>query len=99
MKKRTKHYYSIRSTSTKRNRIVQTPKDISALSEATGETGLTGGTRSIVTLLKRVTKKKKYMKSLDFSPFRKYPIPNQDKTIMGLNKYQCLHQTYLHFFL
>ena len=30
------------------------------------------------------------MKSLDFYPFIKNKFPNQDKKLMGLNKYQCL---------
>ena len=65
-------------------------RDVSAFSAATGETCLTGGKRASVTQEKRIPKKNKYIKSLAFSPLRKYPIPNQDRKIMGLNKYQCL---------
>ena len=41
----------------------------SFLSSATGEIGLTGGTRVSVTLEKRIPKKKKNIKSKDLSPF------------------------------
>ena len=50
---------------------------ISVLSAATGETGLTGGTRAILTLGKRIQKKKN-KKSLDLSPLRKDPFTTQD---------------------
>ena len=42
---------------------------ISSLSSAMVETGLTGGTRIIVTPGKRIPKKKKTIKSLALSPF------------------------------
>ena len=61
---------------------------LSALSSATGETGLLGVTRASVTPEKRILKKKKYIKSLVLSPLRKDPIPNHDKKFMGINKYQ-----------
>ena len=41
----------------------------SSLSLATGETGLTGGTRLSLTPEKRIPKKKKILKSLALSPF------------------------------
>ena len=47
------------------------------------ETDLTGGTRASVTPEKRIPKRKEYIKSLDLSPLRKYPIPNQDKKHYG----------------
>ena len=40
--------------------------------------------------IKRIPKKKNNIRSLAFSPLRKDPIPNQDKKIIGLDKYQCL---------
>ena len=54
-------------------------RDISAFPEATGETGLRGVTRAIVTPEKSIPKKKKNIKSLALSLLRKDPIPNQDK--------------------
>ena len=63
---------------------------MSDFSAATRETGLTVGKRASVTPVKHIPKKKKYIKSLALSLLIKYPIPNQDKKIMGLNKYQCL---------
>ena len=49
-----------------------------------------GGTIASLTPEKRIPKKKRYIKSLALSPFRKYQFPNQDKKFIGLNKYQCL---------
>ena len=46
-----------------------TASSTSSLSSATGETGLTGVTRLSVTPVKRIPKKKKYIKSKALSPF------------------------------
>ena len=61
-------------------------------------TGLTGGTKSNVTPEKRITKKKKYIKSLALSPLRKDPITNQDKKIGDSININALYQTYLNLF-
>ena len=37
-----------------------------------------------------IPRKKRKIKSLATSPPRKYPIPNQDKNTLGLEKYQSL---------
>ena len=74
-------------------------RDLSALLAATGETCLAGGTRASVTPGKRIPKKKKNIKSLNFSPLRKDPIPNHDKKLWDSININALHQTYLHFFL
>ena len=52
--------------------------------------GLTGETRASLTLEKRIPRKKINIKSLAMYPQRKYPIPNQDKNTLGLQKYKCL---------
>ena len=52
--------------------------------------GLTGETRASLTPEKHIPRKKRSIKSLATSPPRKYPIPNQDKNSLGLQKYQCL---------
>ena len=73
MNKKTKHDFSIRNTSSRRNISAQTSKIYNYytyyLYSATGETGLTGGTRVSVTTQKRNPKKKKNIKSKALSPF------------------------------
>ena len=63
--------------------------DISVFPGGTVETssGLTGETIESVTPENSLKKEKK---TLAMSPPRKDPIPNQDKTIIGLEKYQFL---------
>ena len=63
--------------------------DASALSGATVETssGLTRGTRAIVTPKLCIPKKKKYIKFLAIYPPIKVPIPNEDLKSIGLKKY------------
>ena len=51
---------------------------------------LAGETRASVTPEKRIPRKKRNIKSLATSPPRKYPIPNQYKNTLGLQKDQCL---------
>ena len=52
--------------------------------------GLTGETRVSVALEKLIPRKKINIKSLDTSSEIKYPITNQDKNALWLQKYQCL---------
>ena len=52
--------------------------------------GVTGETRASVTPEKRISRNEIKIKSLDTSPPRKDPIPNQDTNTLGLQKYQCL---------
>ena len=49
-----------------------------------------GATGDIVTLEKRIPRKKIKIKSLATSPPWKDPISNQDKNTLGLEKYQSL---------
>ena len=72
---------------------------LSSLSEATGKTGLTGGTRVSVTPEKRIPKKKKNIKSLALSPLRKDKIPNQYKKVWDSININALQYSYLRFFL
>ena len=61
--------------------------------------GLTGETRESVIPEKCIPRKKINIKSLDTSPTRKDPIPNQDKNTSGIQKINAFHHTYLHFLL
>ena len=58
---------------------------------------LTEETRASVTQEKLIPRKKRDIKSLATSPPIKYPIPNQDKNNLGLQKYQCLRPNVLLF--
>ena len=69
MKKKTKHGFSIRSTSARRNRSAQTSKRYIFFFFRNGKTGLTFVTRVSVTPEKRIPKKKKNIKSLALYPF------------------------------
>ena len=58
--------------------------------DLSANSGSPGETRVSATPEKRIPRKKINIKSLATSPPRKYPIPNQDKNNLGLQKYQCL---------
>ena len=51
---------------------------------------LSVGTGASVNPEKRIPRKENNTKPLAMSPTRKYPIPNQDITILGTKKYQSL---------
>ena len=51
--------------------------------------GLTGETRASVTP-ENASQERKRKKTPAMSPPIKYPIPNQNKDTLGLEKYQCL---------
>ena len=51
---------------------------------------LTGETRVSISPEKRITRKKRNIKSLATLPPRKDPIPNQDINTLGLKNYQYL---------
>ena len=64
-----------------RKKLRDTASVTSSLYSSTGESGLTGGTRVNVTSKKCITKKQKYIKPTDLSPFLPWNkrILNEDK--------------------